>query len=180
MIDNKLEKIRLVLLDADGVLTRGKIIYTEDGNELKAFDVKDGFGIRMLQNAGIKIGIITGRYSETIKRRARELKIDFCHCGVKEKKAVFYEILQQTGFSRDQTVFVGDDIPDIAVMKNAGVGIAVADAHESVKQHADLTTRNPGGRGAVREVCECILKAKGLWEEILQSWVQTDFPDSRE
>lgn len=171
MIEKKLKNIRLLLLDADGVLTRGEILYSEAGDELKAFNVRDGFGLRVLQDSGIKTGIITGRHSEVVKRRCLELGINFCHCDVKDKKALLDSILAETGYSGEQIAFVGDDIPDIAVMKKVGIGIAVADADEEVKSHADMITRNPGGRGAVREVCESLLKAKGLWEEILKSWV---------
>ncbi|MFW6081170.1 MAG: KdsC family phosphatase [Desulfosalsimonas sp.] len=179
MSDNGLEKIRLLLLDADGVLTTGQIVYTNGGGESKSFDVRDGFGIRMLKDAGIMTGIITGRHSEALERRAEELKMDFCRFGTRDKRAVLEGILEQAGCSRQQTAFVGDDLIDIAVMKSVGVGIAVADAHEAVKQYASIVTEKPGGRGAVREVCERILKAKGLWEDILRSWVLYDFPDSR-
>lgn len=171
MIDQRLEKIRLLLLDADGVLTGGEITYTDGGGESKTFDVRDGFGIRMLKDAGIRIGIITGRHSEAIERRARELKIDFCHCGIADKKALLDRLLEQAECSRQETAFAGDDLPDIEILKSVGVGIAVANAHEAVKQHSVMVTQKPGGRGAVREICERILKAKGLWEEILQSWL---------
>ncbi|MFP4452458.1 MAG: KdsC family phosphatase [Desulfobacterales bacterium] len=171
MDEHMLEKIRLLLLDADGVLTRGEIVYNEDGGESKIFNVRDGFGIRMLKSAGILTGIITGRHSNALKRRAGELGADFCHCGAGDKEALLDSILEQAGCSRQQTAFIGDDLPDLAIMKSVGVGIAVADAHEAVKTNASMITRNPGGQGAVREVCEGILKAKGLWEEILQSWV---------
>lgn len=178
MTQHLLENIRLLLLDSDGVLTRGDIVYTEDGGESKSFNVRDGFGIRMLKNAGIFVGIITGRRSKALERRARELGVDFCHCGAKDKKALLDSILEQTGCSSLQTAFVGDDLPDIAIMKCVGTAIAVADAHEAVKQIACMVTRNQGGQGAVREVCESILKTKGLWEEILQSWIQNDSQDS--
>ncbi|MFP4193566.1 MAG: KdsC family phosphatase [Desulfosalsimonas sp.] len=177
MTQHLLENIRLMLLDADGVLTRGDIVYTEDGGESKSFNVRDGVGIRMLKTAGIFVGIITGRRSGALERRARELGVDFCHCGAKDKTVLLDSITQQARCERRETAFVGDDLPDIAIMKNVGAAIAVADAHEAVKQIACMVTRNPGGRGAVREVCESILMAKGLWEEILQSWVQTDSTD---
>lgn len=171
MTEHLLEKIRLLLLDADGVLTSGDIVYTEDGGESKIFNVRDGFGIRMLKGAGIATGIITGRQSNALKRRAGELGVDFCYCGAGDKTALLGSVLKQAGCSREQTAFMGDDIPDIAIMKSVGLGIAVADAHEAVRQNACMVTRNPGGNGAVREICERILKAKGLWEGILKSWV---------
>ncbi len=170
MIEDRLEKIRLLLLDADGVLTRGEIIYSDRGVESKSFDVKDGFGIRMLREAGIKTGIVSGRNSGAVEQRARELKVDFCHCGVADKKALLDDIVGKAGCSPQETAFVGDDIPDMAIMNSVGIGIAVADADDTVKKCADMVTLHPGGRGAVREVCERILKAKGLWEGILQYW----------
>ncbi|MCF8111371.1 MAG: HAD-IIIA family hydrolase [Desulfobacteraceae bacterium] len=170
MTQHLLENIRLLLLDADGVLTRGDIVYTEDGGELKSFNVRDGFGIRMLKSAGIIVGVITGRSSKTLERRAGELGVDFCYCGAKDKKALLDSILKQAKCGRNETAFVGDDLPDITIMKSVGAAIAVADAHEAVKQIAGMVTRNQGGQGAVREVCESILKAKGIWEEILQTW----------
>ncbi|MFO7930975.1 MAG: HAD-IIIA family hydrolase [Desulfosalsimonas sp.] len=178
MSDNGLEQIRLLLFDADGVLTTGQIVYSSGGDESKSFDVRDGFGIRMLKEAGLMTGIITGRHSEALERRAGELKIDFCRFGARDKKALLEGILEQAGCSSQQTAFIGDDLIDIGIMKSVGVGIAVADAHEAVRQHACIVTSRPGGRGAVREVCERILKARGLWEDILRSWVQSDFPDS--
>lgn len=170
MTESKLEKIKILILDADGVLTRGEIIYTGTGPESKAFNVKDGFGIRMLKDAGIMVGVITGRHSEAIERRAKELGLDFCRQGVKDKSSLLAALLEQAGCGPEEAAFVGDDIPDIAVMKRAGLGIAVADAHEAVRECADMVTANSGGNGAVREVCERILKAKGLWEGILKSW----------
>ncbi len=171
MIEQKLKQIRLLLLDADGVLTTGRIMYTSSGEEAKSFDVKDGLGIRMLKDAGVKIGIVSGRKSAAVERRAAELGIDYCHTGVKDKKTLVETILAQAECMPDQAAFVGDDLVDLAAMKKVGLAVAVADAHETVKQNAHLVTDHPGGRGAVREVCERILAAKGLWEKIIDRWL---------
>lgn len=172
MIDSSLKHITLLILDVDGVLTPGEITYTGTDSESKTFHVKDGFGIRMLRDAGLMTGVITGRQSEALDRRAAELKLDFCYSGVGDKSELLAPILEQTGCRPENTAFMGDDLPDIAIMKSVGVGIAVADAHPEVRKSANIVTRQPGGKGAVREVCERILKARGLWEGILQSWVQ--------
>lgn len=170
MVEEKLKSIRLLLLDADGVLTAGQLLYGDAAFELKAFDVKDGLGIRMLKNAGIRVGIVSGRKSLALDRRAAELDIDYCLTGIKDKEAQLESILAQAKCSREQAAFVGDDLPDIAVMGRVGLAVAVADAHEAVKASAHLVTTRPGGRGAVREVCERILQAKGLWEKTLASF----------
>lgn len=172
MSDSRMEKITLLILDVDGVLTPGEITYTGADRESKTFHVKDGFGIRLLKDAGLMVGVITGRQSEALDRRAAELKLDFCYSGIGDKSSLLAPILEQTGCHPENTAFMGDDLPDIAIMQSVGVGIAVADAQPVVREYADIVTRQPGGKGAVREVCERILKAKGLWEEILQSWLQ--------
>ena len=171
MIESRLKEITLLILDVDGVLTPGNITYTGAESESKTFHVKDGFGIRLLKDAGLMVGVITGRQSEALDRRAAELKLDFCYAGIGDKLPLLATILEQTGCRTENIAFMGDDLPDIAMMRKGGGGIAVAHAHDAVKAHADLITCQTGGNGAVREVCERILKARGRWEEILQSWV---------
>lgn len=171
MIDKKLKQIKILLLDADGVLTNGQILYLSNGEEAKNFNVRDGLGIRMLRQTGIKVGIISGRGSTAVDRRASELGIEYCHTGVKDKLSLFDTIIEKAGCTADQAAFVGDDLVDLGPMKKAGIAIAVADAHEIVKKHADIVTDLPGGCGAVREICEKILAAKGLWDEIVQRWL---------
>lgn len=171
MIEEKLQQIRVLLLDVDGVLTSGRILYFAGGDEAKTFDVKDGLGIRMVREGGIRVGLISGRKSAAVDRRAAELGIDYCHTGVKDKQALLASILSQAGCSPAQTAFVGDDLVDLAIMERVGLAVAVADAHEIVRQHADMVTTRPGGHGAVREVCERILSAKGLWEPIISRWL---------
>jgi 3-deoxy-D-manno-octulosonate 8-phosphate phosphatase (KDO 8-P phosphatase) len=163
----RLQQIKLVLLDVDGVLTPGQIIYDDSGNQLKIFDVKDGLGIRLLKEAGIGVGIVTGRTGSALRHRCSNLGIDLIFDGIRDKRAVLEKIKERTGIAAQATAFVGDDLPDIPIMRRVGLAVAVADAHELVRQCAHMTTRAPGGRGAVREVCETILKSQGRWEELI-------------
>lgn len=159
--------IRMVLLDVDGVLTDGRIIYTDSGEEIKPFHVKDGLGIRMLLDAGIQVGIVTGRRSEALHHRCRNLGIDLVFDAVGDKAAALETICQTTGCPADQVAFVGDDLPDIPIMNRVGCAVAVADAHEAVIERAAVVTRAKGGCGAVREFSEMLLEANGLWDDML-------------
>ena len=167
MVMDELRDIQMLLLDVDGVLTDGRIAYTSDGEEIKTFNVRDGLGIRMLLAAGVRIGVVTGRSSPALNRRCQELGIDPVYDGVTDKAAVVDRIMAETGVQSEGLAFVGDDLPDRPLMRAVGVPIAVADAHPAVIRTARWTTLAPGGRGAVREVCEKILSAKGLWEKLL-------------
>ncbi len=167
---SELKNIKLLLLDVDGVLTDGEIVYTDTGHEIKAFSVKDGLGIRMLQKAGVQVGIVTGRSSSALFHRCADLGIEIIYDGVQNKGAIMDDVLLKTKLKPSEIAFVGDDAPDIPLLKKVGVGIAVADAHETVKAAAHMTTEHMGGKGAVREICEWILKAKGLWEKIVLQW----------
>lgn len=157
--------IQLLVLDVDGVMTDGGIILDGEGNELKRFHVRDGHGIKMLKAAGIEVAIITGRYSKVVERRAKELGITNLYQRCTDKEAALDELLSKLGVAEEATAYVGDDILDIAIMRRAGLSAAVADAHEDAKANAIMVTKNPGGRGAVRELTDFILKAKGLLEE---------------
>jgi 3-deoxy-D-manno-octulosonate 8-phosphate phosphatase (KDO 8-P phosphatase) len=168
MVLSKLKRIKLLLLDVDGVLTDGGIIYNDNGSEIKVFNVKDGLGMRLLMEAGIHLGIVTGRRSNALYNRCKDLGINLIYDGVGNKIDVLDELLDQTGVSVEEVAFIGDDLPDLALMKIIGLSIAVSDAHKSILDHADMVTSAKGGQGAVREVCETILKAKGLWENILE------------
>lgn len=170
MIANKLKNIELLLMDVDGVLTTGEVIYTGSDMESKSFNTRDGFGLRLLRGAGVKLGVVTGRRSAALDRRMRELGIDISFDGVVRKGELFDEILARVGCSAEAVAFIGDDLPDISLMNKVGAPIAVADAEPEVKSRAIMVTQRPGGRGAVREVCEAILKAKGLWMGILSQW----------
>ncbi len=165
-----LTPIRLLLLDVDGVLTDGRIVYGDSGGEIKAFHVRDGFGIRMAMNAGIRIGIVTGRRSAALRHRCNDLGIPLLMDGITDKAAVLEKILSQTGLTANETAFMGDDLPDLPLMRRVGCGIAVADAHPVVREAANLVTRASGGNGAVREVCEALLAAQGQWEAVLERY----------
>lgn len=158
--------IRLLLLDVDGVLTNGQIIYDGVGNELKMFDVRDGHGLKMIQRAGIKVGIITGRKSEVVSRRAAELGIEILYQGALNKLEPYLEIVRQTGLSEEQVAYVGDDLIDLPVLRRVGFSATVADADPEVCGRVDYVASLSGGRGAVREICDLLLKAGGHWEKI--------------
>ncbi len=168
---NKLKHIKLLILDVDGVLTDGGIIYNDNGVETKIFNVKDGLGIRLLMQAGINLCIATGRRSNALYNRCKNLGIEHIFDGADDKAAIFDLILDRTGVSAEQVAFIGDDLPDLALMKKVGLSIAVADAHKTVLKNADMVTSAKGGNGAVREVCEAILKAQGFWENILERFL---------
>lgn len=172
MHNEKLSRIKLLLLDVDGVLTDGGIIYTDGGEEIKRFNAKDGLGIRLLMKAGIRVGIITGRKSKALLHRCKNLGIELVFDDVgHDKRETFAAILEETGFTASETAFAGDDLPDIPVLEKAGVGFAVADAAEEVIKAGDITTGRPGGKGAVREISELILKAKGKWLDVTGSYI---------
>jgi 3-deoxy-D-manno-octulosonate 8-phosphate phosphatase (KDO 8-P phosphatase) len=166
----KLDSIKLLLLDVDGVLTDGSIIYNDEGVETKTFNVKDGFGIRLLMDAGINVGIVTGRRSEVLHHRCKNLGINLIFDGIQNKGAALDDIIKKTDMPGHKIAFMGDDLPDLTLFKKVGFSIAPADAHEALCKNADMVTHQKGGKGAVREVCEKILQAKGLWEEILKSF----------
>ena len=161
-------RIKLVLMDCDGVLTDGRLWLTADGEEQKAFHVRDGQGIVLLHKAGLKTGIISGRQSTALERRARELQVSILYQPAADKVAALNEILSQASVAAVECAFIGDDLADISVMQQVGLAVAVADAVNETKQAAHFTTKLNGGCGAVREVCEMILKAKGLWGDVTQ------------
>lgn len=169
-MDEKLANIKLLLLDVDGVLTDGRIIYDNQGNELKAFDVKDGHGLKMLQRAGIKVGIITGRSSDLVARRAAELGIDILYQKALSKLEPYREILAAQGLQDAQVAYVGDDIVDLPILRRVGFSATVADAVPEVLPLVDYVASRSGGRGAVREICDLLLRASGCWEELTERY----------
>lgn len=171
-ITYKLKQVKILILDVDGVLSDQKIIYNDNGSETKAFNVRDGLGLRLLMKAGIRVCIVTGRGSEALHHRCRNLGISEIYDNVSDKFAIVKNILEKSGCSREQAACMGDDLPDLPMMRYAGVSIAVADAHETIISMADMATSANGGNGAVREVCEAILKARGLWEDIVNSFAR--------
>lgn len=159
-VEERAKRIRLLLMDCDGVLTDGRLYFSEGGEAMKAFHVRDGQGIVAWHAAGFRSGIISGRNSNIVEIRAHELGIEFVRQGVADKAAARDEILSAAGVAREGTAFIGDDIPDIAVMRSVGFSITVADAADEVKAIADHTTQRKGGRGAVREVIDLLLESK--------------------
>lgn len=169
--DINLSDIQLLLLDVDGVLTRGTITYTDAGEQIKQFSVKDGLGIRLLMDAGVDVGIVTGRTSNALLHRCRDLGIQLIFDGVKDKAVVVRQIAEKTGIEAAHMAFVGDDLIDLPAMTRVGTSFCVADASEDIKPHAHFVTEKRGGHGAVREVCEKILRAKGIWGTILEKYL---------
>ena len=157
---DRARRIRLLVLDVDGVLTDGRIYMSPDGEELKVFDVRDGAGIAAIRRAGIDVAIISGRSSTAVDRRAAELGIERVLQGVRDKGAAFAAVLDDMGATAEQTACVGDDVVDLPMMQRSGLAIAVADAHVDLRKAADFVTSLPGGRGAVREVCDLLLTAR--------------------
>lgn len=166
-LSEKLKKVVLLVLDVDGVLTDGKIIIDDLGNESKNFHVRDGHGLRLLMRGGVDVMLLTGRTSEVVKRRAEELGIRDVYQGAKDKAQVLGEILDKKGLSRECIAYVGDDVVDIPVFRMAGFSAAVADAPGYVRAQADYVTKRDGGDGAVREICEMILNAQGTWSAVM-------------
>ena len=171
MPSDKLNRVRLLLLDVDGVLTDGGIIYDDKGLETKAFNVKDGLGIRLLMDTGIKVGIVTSRVSKALYHRCDDLGISLVFDGIGDKSGVLGDISKRTGVPAEEIAFVGDDLGDLPLMRKVGLSVAVINAHETVLENADMVTTTRGGAGAVREVCEAILKAQGLWEKTLERFL---------
>lgn len=167
----KAKQIQLVIFDVDGVLTDGSLFLSDDGQEYKAFNSKDGFGMRLLQDAGIDVGIITGRESTLVKLRMEELGVSYVMQGRREKGPALDEMMQITGLTLDQIAYVGDDVVDLPIMSRVGLSIAVQDARPEVKKHAHWITESPGGRGAGRDVCELILEAHGKWDDIIKRYL---------
>jgi 3-deoxy-D-manno-octulosonate 8-phosphate phosphatase (KDO 8-P phosphatase) len=165
--------IKLLVVDVDGVMTDGSIILDNAGNEYKLFHVRDGHGIRMLVRAGLKVAIITGRQSKVVEIRARELGITDVYQRCHEKTAALDRIMGKYGFGYAEVAYMGDDIVDVPVLKKAGIPIAVSDASDEAREAASMITRNRGGRGAVREVCDFLLKAKGLWKSATKEYFET-------
>lgn len=163
--------IKLLLLDVDGVLTDGRITYSSDQQELKSFHIHDGLGIKLLQRSGIQVGIITGRSSPMVERRATELGISLLVQGREDKSVAMNSIREQLGLANSEVAYMGDDLPDLAAIRHAGFGIAPANAVAIVRQHADLVTTCSGGNGAVREACEFILAAKGLLDSLHRGYM---------
>ena len=164
----KASLIKAIFFDVDGVLTDGKIIYDDNGKEIKTFHVKDGLIISYLKKAGILTGAISGRESAAVTRRCAELKIDFCHQGIVDKAMVFEKLLAHYKLKSKEVVFIGDDINDLPVFKLAGLAVCPSDTYTYIKDRTDLVTDAKGGEGVLREVADLVLEAKGFLEKWLK------------
>jgi 3-deoxy-D-manno-octulosonate 8-phosphate phosphatase (KDO 8-P phosphatase) len=164
--------IKLLILDVDGVLTDGSIILDNRGNEYKSFHVRDGHGIKMLLRAGILVALITGRQSEVVQRRARELGIKDVYQKCFNKMAAYHALAEKYSLSDKEVAYMGDDIVDVPVMKKVGMPVTVADADKRMRRYSLFITKNRGGRGAVREVTDLILNSKGLWKRIFDEYLE--------
>lgn len=170
----KLADIQLLVLDVDGVLTDGTLIINGDGSESKLFSALDGHGLLMWQRAGLKAAFLSGRVSQPTRYRAEQLQITYCLQDCHDKLTALKKLLEQAGLSAHQVAYVGDDLPDLPLIRYVGFGVAVANAVDEVKDAADYVTTNRGGSGAVREVIEYILKDTGRWHELVKKYL----PDS--
>lgn len=168
--EKMLRNVKLLLLDVDGVMTDGSIVYTGSGEEIKSFCVKDGLGLRMLMETGINIGIVTGRSSDALYHRCKNLHIQLIFDGISDKAAVLEKITEKTGIKEENIAYIGDDLPDIPIMKKVGIPIAVRGAHENVIEAAVIVTSLDGGAGAIREVCEAVIKAQGNWQAVVRKY----------
>jgi 3-deoxy-D-manno-octulosonate 8-phosphate phosphatase (KDO 8-P phosphatase) len=171
-IERRASRIKLLLMDCDGVLTDGRLWLTEDGDEQKSFNTKDGLGLDLLHRAGLKSGIISGRSSKAVLRRAGELGIEFVRQGDAQKIEAFEEVLRLAGVDDDQVAFIGDDLTDIPLMQRSELSVAVADAVDEARTVAHYVTQAKGGRGAVREVVEIILKSQGRWSDLVDEYLK--------
>ena len=169
-LKERMEKIKLFLVDNDGVLTDGRIVFGDYGDELKFFDVQDGAALVFWHRVGLKSAIISGRQSKLVKRRAKEMRVDFVAQGKLIKLPVYEQLLKRFRLSNEQVCAIGDDLMELPILRRAGFAVAVPGAVEEVKRACHYVTERPGGRGAVREAVDLILKAKGLWEQVLQRY----------
>jgi 3-deoxy-D-manno-octulosonate 8-phosphate phosphatase (KDO 8-P phosphatase) len=156
--------VRLLVLDVDGVLTDGRLYYAANGDEMKAFDIQDGLGVKLLQRSDVAVAVVSGRRSAAVERRASELGIARLYLGVEDKLDAFADLLSSCGLGAEGVACMGDDLPDLALFARCGLALSVPDAPDAVRARAHYVTSRPGGRGAVREACELIMRAQGTLE----------------
>lgn len=171
-LQTRAARIKLFLMDCDGVLTDGRIWILEHNDDQKAFYSRDGLGIELLHRAGLHSGVITGRTSSALARRAHFLGMKYVRQGCEDKVQAFAEVVAEAGLTNEEVAFAGDDLNDIPLMLHSGLGIAVADAARETREHAHYVTEARGGAGAVREAVELILKAQGRWDEVLRHYLR--------
>ncbi len=168
---DKAKAIKLVAFDIDGIMTDGRLYFSSLGDEIKAFNVKDGLGIKLLRQTGVEVAIITGRNAELVNRRAKDLKIEKLVQGREDKKVALQELVARTELTPEQVAYMGDDLPDLPAIRYAGLGVSVSDALPLVKEHADIITQSKGGDGAVRELCEMIMDAQGTLSKAMEPYL---------
>ena len=171
-LGERCKNVELILSDVDGVLTDGGIIFDNQGIETKRFHVRDGMGIKIWQRAGYKFGILTARTSNVVQLRANELGVDVIRQGVDEKLSAAKRVIEELDFTPEQVCYIGDDLPDLALVQTVGLGVAVADAAAEVRDAAAHVTELSGGHGAVRETIEFVLQQKGLWEGMIRKYAK--------
>lgn len=164
-------KVRLLIFDVDGVLTDGSLYFGHDGREYKVFHSRDGLGMKMLRDCGVEIGVITARSSQAVAHRAANLGLEHVYQGHLEKSVAYAHLVAKLGLRHDEVSYVGDDVVDLPVMIQVGLAIAVADAHAEVIARAHWRTSHPGGRGAARDACELIMKARGAWDTAIAKYL---------
>lgn len=169
-LKDKFKRVKLLVLDVDGILTDGRIIVSDQGRETKHFDVQDGFGIVLFQRAGFKVAIISARDSEAVKARTADLKISKVYLNARNKLKIYRQLAKSAGIDDQEVCFMGDDLPDLGVAQTVGTVCTVPTAREEIQKEADYITERSAGHGAVREVIELVLKAKGLWETVVKEY----------
>jgi 3-deoxy-D-manno-octulosonate 8-phosphate phosphatase (KDO 8-P phosphatase) len=171
-VKERAEHIKLLLMDCDGVLTDGRIWVLENGDDQKAFHTRDGLGLDIWHRAGLKSGIISGRHSSAVERRARALGMSFIHLGRHDKVKAFEESLLDAGVAADEAAYIGDDLNDVPLLSRSGLAVAIGDGSDDAIAQAHYVTKTRGGSGAVREVIELILKAQGRWFDLIAEYLQ--------
>jgi 3-deoxy-D-manno-octulosonate 8-phosphate phosphatase (KDO 8-P phosphatase) len=164
------KQLKLLILDVDGVLTDGRLFFDADNREYKFFHVRDGHGIKMLRSSGVEVAVISGGLSETVNYRMRRLGVELIYQGYENKRQAFQELIERLNIRAEQAAHIGDDVLDLPIMNRAGFAVAVRDAHEWVKQHAHYVTDASGGQGAVREVCDLIMRSQGTLDALLEEY----------
>ncbi|RMG50168.1 MAG: 3-deoxy-D-manno-octulosonate 8-phosphate phosphatase [Acidobacteria bacterium] len=169
-------RIRLILMDCDGVLTDGRIVLLPDGDDIKFFFSQDGQGVKLAAQAGLRTGVITTRQSRVLARRVKEMHVHHLYQNAEDKLRAYEDALRREGLTDEHVAYIGDDLPDLPVMRRVGLAIAVANAVREVKEAAHWVTERPGGRGGVRDAVELILKAQGKWDEIVRRMSASESP----
>ncbi|MDD1620274.1 MAG: 3-deoxy-manno-octulosonate-8-phosphatase KdsC [Methylococcaceae bacterium] len=167
----KIKQLKLLILDVDGVLTDGRLFFDHRGNEYKSFHARDGHGLKLLRQTGVEVAVISGRNSKSVALRMQSLGVAHVYQGHENKRAAFAEILDNLKLCPEQVAHVGDDLLDLPIMTRVGFAVAVQDANFAVKRYAHWCTQTPGGRGAVREVCDLIMQVQGRFEAVLQDYL---------